>query len=417
MRGPARVASCVSCGVLVALAVTCVRAPERRLAGRSQDVALPRDVDVVEGRVPRAATLETLLRQNAIEPTLASSVTMAAAAVFNPRSLQANRPFRLTRTLTGLVREFQYEIDASKFLRVVFRHGREAGQPDFDVAVVPYPREVSLEAVTAEITREHPSLIGAFDAAGENVQLPLVLADMFSGEIDFNSELRRGDAASVLFERIRREKEFVGYGDVQAAVLEHGGKRFVGIRFHGPDGRPGWYDEQGRSLKRQFLKSPLPFEPRITSRFTSRRLHPVFGDFRAHLGVDYAAPTGTSVVAIAAGVVEAAEWSGDAGRMVVVRHPGGIETLYLHLSSFAAGIRPGAHVTQGQLVGRVGMTGAATGPHLDFRVKQNGRHINPLVMRSRMPPGEPIAPGDLGAFMGVRDQVLQQLRELTRDKG
>jgi murein DD-endopeptidase MepM/ murein hydrolase activator NlpD len=408
MKVPARFV-CV-----LAVAMTACGSPARQPSTQtSQDVQLPRDFDVIEGRVPRAATLDALLRQHKIEPSLAASVTTAVSGVFNPRHLQADRSFRLTRSLDGLFREFQYQIDANKFLRVVFRDRRETGEPQFDVALVPYARTVTMDAVTADITRENPSLFAAFDAAGESVQLPFDVAEIFSGEIDFNTELQRGDSASVLFERIRRENDTEDYGDVQAAVLNHGGKRFVGIRFNGADGKPAFYDEQGRSLKREFLKSPLPFEPRITSRFSRSRLHPVFGDVRAHLGVDYAAPTGTPVVAVADGAVEFADWSGNSGRLVTLRHSGGLETSYLHLSSFAPGIRPGVRVKQNQLIGRVGMTGAATGPHLDFRVKQNGKHINPVVMRSKMPPGEPIAAEALAAFGDARDKALEALKELT----
>ena len=169
--------------------------------------------------------------------------------------------------------------------------------------------------------------------------------------------------------------------------------------------------EAGRSLKRQFLRSPLPFEPRITSGFSYRRLHPVYGGYRAHLGVDYAAPIGTAVISVAAGTVVAAGWSGDAGRMVAVRHAGGYETAYLHLSSFAPGIRPGAHVTQGQWLGRVGSSGAATGPHLDYRVKKDGVSVNPILELSRMPAGEPIAPALMAAFAEERDRVLHQLKK------
>jgi len=379
-------------------------------------LALPLEAETIEGRVPRAATLETLLRQYQIDPGIATAAVNAIGVVFNPRSIKADRNFKLTRTLDGLLSEFQYQIDPTRFLRVALRDRHSTASPEFDVAVVSYPREISLAAVTADITRERPSLIAAFDAAGENAQLPLMLADAFSGEIDFNSELQRGDSASVLFERVKTSGQPATYGDVQAAVLEHGKRQLVGIRFVGPEGKPGWYDENGHSLKRAFLKSPLPFDPRVTSAFSNRRLHPLYGDVRAHLGVDYAAPIGTAVVAVANGVVESAEWSGDAGRMVAVHHADGFETLYLHLSSFAAGIRPGVHVAQGQLLGRVGMTGAATGPHLDFRVKKNGTHMNPLLLHSRMPPGDPIAPDQLDGFTQTRDRVLAQLRGFSISK-
>ena len=393
---------------------SCVPPARRAGSGQSHDVVLPRDTDTIEGRVPRAATLEALLRHNHVEPDVAASLAAAVSGVLNPRSLKANRAFRVTRTLDGLFREFQYQIDTNRFLRVVSRNRQKDGPAEFDVAVVPYAREVSTEAVTAQITRERPSLIAAFDAAGEkSVQLPLMVADIFSAEVDFNSELQRGDSASVLFERLRHEGQAIGYGDVEAAILDHGKRRMVVIRFTGSEGKPGWYDEQGRSLRRPFLKSPLPFTPRVTSRFSTSRLHPIFGDVRAHLGVDYAAAVGTPVVAVAAGVVELADWDGDAGRMVVIRHASGYETAYLHLSSFAPGVHAGAHVTQGQLLGRVGMTGATTGPHLDFRVKKNGIHVNPVAVFRSMPPGDPLSASALPSFNAARDKALEQLKSLT----
>jgi murein DD-endopeptidase MepM/ murein hydrolase activator NlpD len=181
------------------------------------------------------------------------------------------------------------------------------------------------------------------------------------------------------------------------------------IRFDGADGKPAFYDETGRSLRRQFLKSPLPLSPRVTSGFSYNRFHPVFGIRRPHLGVDYGAPAGTAVNAVAAGVVEVAAWSGQSGRMVRIRHAGGYETAYLHLSSFGPGIRPGVRVEQGRLIGRVGQSGAATGPHLDYRIIKNGRYVNPVAEHAKMPPGEPIAPDRLEAFQAVRDRALDEL--------
>ncbi len=408
---PARVLLCLVAG----LAAACAPAPGREETLARQDVTLPRDTDVIEGRVPRAATLETLLRQHQVDPTVAASLTTAVSVseVFNPRHLRADQSFRLTRTLDGLFREFQYQIDTNRFLRVAFRERRPDGQPAFDVAVVPYPREVAIEAASVEITKERPSLVAAFDEAGENIQLALMLADVFNGEIDFNSESQRGDTASVLFERVRREGVPVGYGEMQAAVLEHDGRRLVAIGFPGRDGKPGWYDEKGRSLKRQFRKSPLDFDLRVTSGFSTRRLHPIHGTYRAHLGVDYAAAPGTPVVAIADGVVVSAGWAGEGGRTVVVRHASGFESMYLHLSSFAPGIHAGARVKQSDALGRVGMTGSATGPHLDFRIKKNGVFMNPVRARNMMPPGEPLADDALPAFEQARDLALAELKALT----
>jgi murein DD-endopeptidase MepM/ murein hydrolase activator NlpD len=235
------------------------------------------------------------------------------------------------------------------------------------------------------------------------------MANIFGGEIDFNSDLQPGDSFEVLFDRAVRHGEFVGYGEVRAAVFVNEGRRLTAVRATGSDGKPAWYDVDGRSLRRQFLKSPLPFDPRVTSRFSYRRRHPVHGSYRAHLGVDYGAAYGTRVQAVASGVVDFVGSSGEAGRMVRIRHAGGYQTAYLHLSSFAPGLRAGARVSQGDFIGRVGATGTATGPHLDYRILKNGTYVDPLAELRKMPKGEPIAPDQLPAFRALRDQRMTQM--------
>ena len=389
---------------------SCRATADRPAHASARDVALARETNETTGRVPANATLETLLRQNNVPTELTASIITAVRQVFNPRQLRAGETYRLTRTLDGLLREFRYPIDPDRLLRVVFRAPAGQGQPPFDVQVVPVAKVVDVAALDAEITRAHSSLVGAFDAAGEGVQLALQLAEIFGGEVDFNSDLQPGDRLQVLFERVTRDEGPSSYGDVKAAVLHTGGRSVTAIRYLDSDGKPAYFDEQGRSLKRQFLHSPLPFEPRVTSRFSYRRVNPVYGDVRAHLGVDYGAPIGTAVMAVASGVVESAGWAGDAGRMIKLRHGGGYETEYLHLSAFAPNLRVGGRVEQGQLIGRVGMTGAATGPHLDYRILKNGVHVNPLAELSRMPPGVPIAPEALPEFTRARDETMDVLR-------
>ena len=217
---------------------------------------------------------------------------------------------------------------------------------------------------------------------------------MFSGQVDFHTDLQPGDSFRVLFEKTSHEGQFSSYGAMLGAAISVDGRPFQAFRWDDPaTGKAGYYDENGRSLKRFFLKSPLKFEPRVTSRFSKRRFHPVDQVYKAHLGVDYGAPTGSSVVAVAAGVVMSAAYSGGSGNMVRLKHTGGFETYYLHLSAYGPGIRAGAHVAQGQLIGRVGMTGTATGPHLDYRLKRNGVFVNPVSVHSRQAPGEPIPAG------------------------
>ena len=389
---------------------------ESRPAGR--DVLLALDVSAVDGRVPANATLESLLRRHELSAEFTASVVEAMRGVFNPREIRADQAYRLTKSLDGLFREFRYQIDTDRLLRVAARRGgtshagadgSPAPVPAFDVEVISLPKDVELDVLSASISRETPSLVGALASAGETVQLALGLAEIFGGEIDFNSDLQPDDRIDVLFERFTRDGEFVGYGAIKGAVLVNEDRRIVDVGFSEADGKPAWYDEDGRSLRRQFLQSPLPFDPRVTSRFSYRRLHPVHGVHRAHLGVDYGAPAGTRVNAVASGVVELAGWAGEGGRVVRIRHAGGYQTAYLHLSAIAPGIRPGIRVEQGAAIGRVGSSGTATGPHLDYRIIKNGTHVNPLVELKKMPKGDPIADDAREAFLQARDAVLARL--------
>jgi len=396
--------------VAVTFLVSCQPSSDESMGYVPQDINLANDGTTVEAVVPQNATFESLLRQQQLPADMAASVVDAIRGVFNPRDLRAEQNYSVTRTLDGLFREFRYQIDPNRLLRVVFRDRAGDAAASFNAEVVDLPKEYKLAAVSAEITRENNSLYGAFEASGENQLLPYQLSEVFAGDVDFNSDMHLGDRVQVLFERAVRDGEFVGYGEIQAAVLQSGGQRLSAYRFVGPDGKPGWYDDTGRSLRRAFLRSPLPFDPRVTSGFSTNRFHPVLGINRPHLGVDFGAPEGTRVFAVAAGVVETAAWAGEAGRMVRLRHAGGYETSYLHLSGFAAGIRAGARVEQGQVVGYVGMTGTATGPHLDYRVAKNGTYMNPLTAFGRVQAGEPLSPAALADFARVRDTAVAELQ-------
>ena len=372
------------------------------------DVRLTSEIELIEARVPRHATLDTLLRAHHLQDGFVAGAVAAAGAVFDPRQLRADRPYRLVRTIDGLLREFEYQIDTDRFLRIVNRLGDAGG--GLDAEVLAYEKQTDIVAIDAKIDGDHPSLIAAIDESGEHVQLAMALAEIFSGTVDFESDLQPGDSFRVLFEKRSHDGAFSDYGAILGAAIAVDGRRHQAFRWIDPgNGKPSYYDENGRSLKRFFLRSPLRFEPRITSGFSRRRLHPIDRVYRAHLGVDYGAPTGSAVVAVANGVVVSANYSGAGGNMVHLKHPGGFETYYLHLSGFGKGIRPGARVEQGQVIGRVGSTGAATGPHLDYRLKQAGVFVNPLATHSRQAPGEPIPASHLAAFRSSRDALLAQL--------
>jgi len=397
--------------VLCTAAATCADrapAPAASAAGPGRaDIPLVAEFETIESRVPRNATLHSLLTRH-IPEDLAGTVASAARGVFDPRQLRADNPYRIVRTIgDGLLREFELQIDADRFLRIVMRG--EDGDAVPTAEVVPYTKETTIEAITATVGGDSSSLIGALQAAGENVQLGIALAKIFEGDIDFASDIQRGDRFEILFEKILRDGEYAGYGEILGAIVENAGRRLTAIRFEGADGRAGYYDEKGRSLTRTFLRAPLDIAARITSGFNKRRLHPVLGTYRPHLAIDYGAPYGTRVVSVAEGTIVSAGWAGGGGKQVRIRHAGGYESYYLHLSAFAPGIRAGARVKQGQMVGRVGATGTATGPHLDYRLKKNGVWINPLAEARRMPSGEPLSPIRRAAFEAERDGILGRL--------
>ena len=250
-----------------------------------------------------------------------------------------------------------------------------------------------------------PSLFESIEAVGERPDLAIAMAQIFAGEIDFNTELQPGDRYAISFERLERDGRPPSYGAITAAEFRNDGRVVRAIRFTPAGGQPGYYDLQGRSLRRFFLRSPLKFEPRVTSGFSSRRMHPVLHTARAHRGVDYGAPMGAEVVSVASGRVLSVTSDETNGRMVTIRHPSGYVSQYLHLSAFAPGISGGAAVEQGETIGRVGASGLATGPHLHFGLQKNGAFVNPLREHRNTPPGEPVSASDLDRFNIDREKA------------
>jgi murein DD-endopeptidase MepM/ murein hydrolase activator NlpD len=375
------------------------------------DITLIPDTLVIRGEVPRNTTLASMLSTHGLAGDAVHRVVAAAQAVFDPRRLRSAQPFSLERTFEGALRFFEYEIDRDWFLRVM---PVSLGADEFRAELVPIPKTLEHATASGTIGGDTPSLFEAMDAAGEGAELTLALAEIFSGEIDFNNELQPDDRFALSFEKWNREGRRSSYGAITAAEFRNDGRVLRAIRFTPPGGKPAYYDEHGRSLRRFFLKSPLKFEPRITSRYSLRRMHPVLGTARAHRGVDYGAPTGAAVVAVSSGQVVSATYDNANGRMVRLRHSGGYQSYYLHLSAFAAGIRAGARVDQGQVIGLVGSTGLATGPHLHYGLQRNGAWVDPVREHRNMPPGEPIPASALAAFAIERDRALAEVARASR---
>jgi murein DD-endopeptidase MepM/ murein hydrolase activator NlpD len=375
------------------------------MARLDSDVSLERDADYLSGYVPTRTTISAVFDRHLIEGPEKAVLVASIGDAFDLRRIRAGQPYVIDRMLDGRVRRFEYEIDGDR--RLIATRGSLDGTPRFHTAIEPIPKQTSVVMVEGMIDREANSLSAALDKAGERIDLALGLADVFSGEIDFNSDLQPGDHFRVLVERQTREGALAGYGPILAAEFVNDGRQLRAIRFTPEGGSAAYFDDQGRSLKRFFLKSPLKFEPRVTSRFSTSRQHPILGYARAHNGVDYQAGTGAPVVSVAPGVVTLAGWTGGGGRTVKVRHPNGYETEYLHLSAIA--VKAGTRIGQGDLVGRVGQTGLATGPHLHYGLKKNGRYVNPILEHRNMPPGDPVPTGLIRVFTAERDRFLELL--------
>jgi murein DD-endopeptidase MepM/ murein hydrolase activator NlpD len=377
--------------------------PVQKLA---RDIQLVADTTVVSANVAAGATLASILRTNDVVTSDVAALVERAAAVFDLRKVRAHQPYRLVKTSQGLLRRLEYEIDGDRLLRIVRAESKD--DAPFVADVLPIPKSRRMAVVRGQIDRAHSSLVAAMDGVGETIDLTLALAEIFGGEIDFSTEVQPGDRFELSVEKQYREDEqFAGYGPILAAEFTNAGRRVRAVRFTPDGGSPGYYDEHGVSMRRFFLASPLKFQPVVTSAFSRSRLHPVLREYRAHLGVDYRAPAGAPVVAVADGVVVSAGINGGAGRMVHLRHANGFETEYLHLSAIA--VRGGAHVRQGEVVGRVGASGLATGAHLDYRVKTNGVFVNPIAAHRLMPPAVPIAETEMVAFVAARDRAMAAL--------
>ncbi len=378
----------------------CEAAPPPPVRASRPDIHLVPDSKVSRGIVPRDSTLETMLLDQGLQAEVAHRLIDAVETVFDPRRLRSLQPFTLEQSLDGALRLFEYEIDGSSFLRV------KGKGDDLHAEVVPIPTTTVAASVSGAIGDDTPSLFQSIEAAGERPDLAIAMAQIFGGEVDFNSELQPGDQYTIAFERLEREGRQASYGAITAAELQNDGRVLRAIRYTRKGGQPGYYDLEGRSLRRFFLRSPLKFEPRVTSGFSVRRMHPVLHTARAHRGVDYGAPMGAEVVSVASGRVLSVTSDATNGRMVRVRHASGYVSYYLHLSAFGARIRAGVAVEQGQTIGRVGASGLATGPHLHYGLQKNGAFVNPLREHRNMPPGDPVPASELQAFAIEREKAM-----------
>ncbi len=349
----------------------------------------------VRTEVEPGDTVETVCRRLAGDRWVAWTEVLKGQ--LDPRRLRPGTVFEGTETPHGELERLRVVLDQRTELHLEVA--------DDGIRVERFERAVVSEVVrlTGSVTS---SLFEAVESAGADAALAVRLAEIFQWDVDFLRDLREGDSFVVVAEEQRVDGAFFEWGTIYAARFVNQGKPLNAVAYPDADGHLGYYDFEGHPLRKQFLRSPLKFS-RITSRFSSSRFHPVLKRAMPHYGVDYGAPVGTPAHATADGVVTFAGRNGGAGNMVTVRHANGYETNYLHLSRFGPGVRRGVRVGQGQVVGLVGATGLATGPHLDYRVKLNGRWINPLRIAS--PPAKPLTGSRLTRYLAHALGVLELL--------
>jgi len=339
------------------------------------------------------------LQKLGLSPEQVNEATAAAQQAFNLRQLRAGNTLTVGRSLEGNLREINYKIDAERVLRIV---PQTAG---FSAEVEEIPTRTEVAVVNGRLD---DSLFNAIEEAGESAEVAMRLAQIFGYDLDFYTDPRKGDTFRIVLEKRKYSTgEVAGYGNILAAEYDNGGRKYQALLFHDPEGRPAYYTADGKSLQKAFLRSPLKFGAPVTSHFSKARFHPVLKVVRPHLGTDYGAPVGTPVQTIGSGRVVFAGRKGGDGNMVRVAHTNGYETLYLHLSKMF--VHAGEHVEIGKTIGLVGMTGLATGPHLDFRIMQKGQFKN--FERLGLPPSDPVAKKNMPKFAALREQWMPVLEK------
>lgn len=347
----------------------------------------PPPLKVQKEVIPQGKNLSDILKLYRFSPAEIHRLREDVKPVYDLAKIKAGQEMRFFLTQDGQMDSLEYDVDEENYLRV-----QTAGETyEAELKKIPYDKHVKIiwgvidDSMSAAVTQQ-----------GEKEVLAYLVAELFAWDIDFYTDLRVGDSFKIIFEKKYLYGEFTGYSRILAAEFTNQSKTFQAFRFTYPDGKKwDYFDQDGNSIRKEFLKSPIPFA-RITSRFSLRRFHPIRKVIRPHYGVDYAARIGTQVQATADGTVTFTGWNGAAGRMIKIRHKNAYETMYLHLRSYAKGIHKGARVKGGQVIGYVGSSGESTGPHLDYRITVRGKYINPLAWRFK--PVKPLEPEHLKEF-------------------
>lgn len=350
--------------------------------------------------------LASILFRLGFSGTEGEKITGILSALYPPDKLKIGNAYAAITTpdTTAAIRYLVFESSKTDFVVVDLCSGSPKAYAD--VKPVTLHRRYAEKTITS-------SMWNAIIELGASPMLAMKLSDIYAWQIDF-FDIKKGDSFRLIYDETWiDDTTFVDIVDVAGAVFSHQGQEYMAVPFQ-QDSIREYFDADGNSLRKEFLKAPLDFF-RISSKFSNARFHPVLKRYRPHHGVDYAAPTGTPVKTVGDGVViEKSYQRGGAGNYLKIKHNNAYSTTYMHLSRFAKGIQKGTHVRQGEVIGFVGSTGLSTGPHLDYRVYKNNQPINPLKLEA--PPARPVKPELRDSFLMVR-QNLMQLMDSLQQKG
>ncbi|MBI1887742.1 MAG: peptidoglycan DD-metalloendopeptidase family protein [Nitrosomonadales bacterium] len=346
-------------------------------------------------RVQRGDTVVELLRRLNVEDAAAGAYLRTAGEAESFRKLAVGREVQAETSAAGGLVALRY-LDDDGAQVVIERQG-----DGYTIRTLPAQLEKRLFVRTGEIST---NLYAATDAAEMPEAAANQLTEIFSGDIDFHHDLRKGDKFTVMYEMIYSNGTLVNTGRIQAAEFINQGQTYRAVYFQGD-----YYTAEGKSVRKAFLRSPIAFS-RVSSGFTKSRFHPVLNKWRSHKGVDFAAPIGTKVKATSDGVISSFGRQGGYGNVIMINHQGRFTTVYGHLSRFAKGLRRGQRVAQGEVIGYVGMTGLTSGPHLHYEFKIDGQQRDPL--RVALPDAKPVGDADKAAFQSVADSFVARLNLL-----
>ena len=350
-----------------------------------------------EGTVKRRTSFFELMKECGVTPGETYSLERSTKKVYDFRRIYPGQRYEIFLDGKGHVAKLKFTINEDYYLTV------KKDSTGFIAEKKHFPYRTTIKKASGIITK---SLFASLEKEQVPIEVGLRLADIFAWDIDFFTDIRKNDYFRVIYEEKVRSDGLTKTGRIIAAEFNSKGKSHYAFLFENEDGIADYYDENGHSLRKSLLRAPLKYT-RISSSFSYRRYHPILHHYAPHLGVDYAAPIGTPVKATGDGVVITASRRRGNGKYIKIRHNGNLITYYLHLSRFARGIRRGVKVRQGQIIAYVGMTGYATGPHLDYRIKKNGRFVNPRTIK--LPPARPVRKEKMQAFASLRDREMAEL--------